>query len=108
MKLDTGIKRTVELLRAAGFDTTDSGDGKSKPEDERSFGDTPHVVIKAKEEYCMWLEARSLKDFVRSLGVEVLPIGRGDVYIEATYDPVDNSAVIVLFGLHDGMLRGET
>ena len=42
--LDPGIRETVRLLRDAGFETTDSGDGVSKPEVGRclSFG---HVFI---------------------------------------------------------------
>lgn len=41
--LDPGIAETVWLLRSCGFDTTDSGDGVSKPPDERSM-DFPHVA----------------------------------------------------------------
>jgi hypothetical protein len=41
--LDAGIRDTVRLLHECGWATSDSGDGRSKPEDERAF-DCPHVV----------------------------------------------------------------
>lgn len=40
--LDPGIREIVVQLRADGFETTDSGDGVSKPADERVF-EYPHV-----------------------------------------------------------------
>lgn len=45
-QLDPGIVDTVRLLHQHGYVTTDSGDGYSKPADERAF-DVPHVVLTA-------------------------------------------------------------
>jgi hypothetical protein len=46
--LDPGIRDTVRLLRDAGFDTTDSGDGVSKPADWYESGDAiPFAHINA-------------------------------------------------------------
>ena len=45
-KLDPGIREIVRLLRYAGFDTADSGDGISKSENDYERGyalRTPHV-----------------------------------------------------------------
>jgi hypothetical protein len=41
--LDPGIRDVVVQLRAAGFETTDSGDGVSKPKDDMCVLDHPHV-----------------------------------------------------------------
>lgn len=46
--LDPGIVATVDLLVNDGFLTTDSGDGVSKPADERQYDDLPHVVAVVK------------------------------------------------------------
>jgi hypothetical protein len=46
--LDPGIAPTVRLLREAGFETTDSGDGESKPPSWFQTGEAlpfPHVVV---------------------------------------------------------------
>lgn len=46
-ELDPGIRATVRLLREFGFETTDSGDGVSKPQDWYDSGEAipfPHVV----------------------------------------------------------------
>lgn len=43
--LDPGIRDAVRLLRDAGFETTDSGDGRTKPAMARTF-DWPHVVVR--------------------------------------------------------------
>jgi hypothetical protein len=44
-ELDPGIVDDVRLLWAAGFDPTDSGDGVSKPPEERAL-DEPHVFVR--------------------------------------------------------------
>ncbi len=49
-ELDPGIREIVRRLNAAGFETTDSGDGVSKPADWYASGEAipfPHVVIAA-------------------------------------------------------------
>ena len=43
--LDPGIRDLVVYLRSCGFETTDSGDGVSKPDDERVF-QVPHIVAR--------------------------------------------------------------
>lgn len=43
--LDPGISNAVRFLRQQGFDTVDSGDGYSKPQDERTI-EGPHVFCR--------------------------------------------------------------
>jgi hypothetical protein len=49
-QLDPGVRDLVKRLREAGFETTDSGDGVSKPVEERAF-DCLHVaaVVRAED-----------------------------------------------------------
>lgn len=42
-ELDPGIRDVVRVMREAGFDTTDSGDGVSKPKDDMCVLEYPHV-----------------------------------------------------------------
>lgn len=47
-QLDPGIRMTVKRLRDAGYETTDSGDGGSKPAEWFETGEAmpfPHVVV---------------------------------------------------------------
>lgn len=44
-RLDVGIREVVRRLVTAGFDTYDSGDGRSKPEEER-WEEVPHVRMR--------------------------------------------------------------
>jgi hypothetical protein len=48
-QLDPGIADVVIMLRNLGFNPTDSGDGRSKPDDQRDF-DVKHVA-------CSWQPA---------------------------------------------------
>ena len=42
-ELDPGIRDVVRAMRDAGFNTTDSGDGVSKPKDDMCALEYPHV-----------------------------------------------------------------
>lgn len=50
--LDPGVRRTVRWLRLLGYFTVDSGDGTSKPEEEREFN-YPHVLIMERREHLL-------------------------------------------------------
>lgn len=80
--LDPGIEELVELLRSHGFETTDSGDGVSKPEDARVF-DVPHIfaTVASKD---MVSEADRLQALLESEGYHWL--------VEATYSPDEADA----------------
>lgn len=90
-QLDPGIRDLVRRLREAGFDTTDSGDGVSKPPewyqpDERGITeafDFPHVVCKT-EPHLLFAESRRLLALL------------GDEWdVEANYHPRHGSATML-------------
>ena len=105
--LDSGIRRTVLFLRSKGFETIDSGDGKSKlgkgyVDDE--FIPLPHVfmVIRPKD---MISASDYLVDVLTLSGVEIGPIG-DEPHIQATYDPFHASSIIELYRVDDNLLFG--
>lgn len=97
-ELDPGIREVVRRLRKAGFNTTDSGDGVSKPEMECAL-DVPNVHMVFPNDWdsegAYWDTNRLLK-VVTSWGVEVKP---GD--IQLTYCPVQESSILSLFNISD-------
>lgn len=101
--LNPGIRLTVAALSAAGFETCDSGDGETHQEACDREG--PYVVIKSSV-HKLTAEAADLLLFLRHNGIEVVQIGCEGVQIQATYDPVDDTAIIDLSGIHDRLLPG--
>lgn len=99
--LDPGIRRLVVALRDADFDTTDSGDGVSKPEVGRVF-DVPHVFMVV-ESGAIVAEAQRLVETLGRLGVRVKP-----GIVQAHYDPADGVATLGVFGVNDSMLEEPT
>jgi len=102
-ELDPGIRKTVRWLNELGFETTDSGDGITKleagwPEDELIA--CPHVVIKVPPQMLV-RAARNLKTHLEYAGFCVEPTGYSNISIQASYDPTDDSAIIVLLGISD-------
>ena len=87
-ELDPGIRQVVHLLREKGFDTTDSGDGVSKPAAERLI-DRRHVFISTPVA-SMVEEADRAFDVLRRHGF-------ARAHVEATYSPNDGIAVIMVF-----------
>ena len=85
--LDPGISTLVRLLQANGFTTTDSGDGKSKPPDERAI-EFPHV-------FCVSTKDGLAKDcdlvlaLLKQQGIE-------DFTVEGNYNPEDETPVIMI------------
>ncbi len=96
--LDPGIRRLVVALREANFDTTDSGDGVSKPDVGRVF-DVPHVFMVI-EPGAIVAESQRLVETLRRLGVRVKP-----GVVQANYDPADGLATLGVFGVNDSMLK---
>jgi len=111
--LDPGIRDVVRLLHDNGFDTCDSGDGKSKfnTEGEPLLGTCdcampfPHVVANCSGALLV-AECHRLKDLLRTRGVVVEAQGPdGDsTSIQASYDPVSEVGVILLLDLDDARL----
>lgn len=88
-ELDPGIRDLVVRLNAAGFVTTDSGDGTSKPKDWFESGDAlpyPHVFCKAKAE-SMISEAHRALQLVQDAGW----------LVEVNYRANDGSAVLSIW-----------
>lgn len=100
--LDPGIRETVRRLHDAGFRTTDSGDGVSKPDMACALA-FPHVALTC-DPAVLVAEARRFHAFLLATGVNVLPPSVGPdegPWIQASYDPADNSATILLAGVDD-------
>jgi hypothetical protein len=98
-ELDPGIRETVRRLNDLGFETTDSGDGVSKPDMECAQS-VPNVAITCKGKDMCVIADRLMREVTRG-GFSVEPVGTGKVFIQATYDPADGTAVIQLIGVSD-------
>ncbi len=86
--LDVGIHDVVRLLHLAGFRTTDSGDGVSKTPGAEVIP-FPHVAIQSTPDELLGAARRALV-VLRESGLE-----RGLV-IEASFSPIDDSAVVLV------------
>lgn len=104
--LDPGIREVVRRLRAAGFDTCDSGDGKSKPKVGRNL-DEPHVFMKV-DTAEMVAEAHRLAEFVGALQLpRKFQTRKLQPIVQLTYDPRDKSANLAFIGVGDKDLPKE-
>jgi hypothetical protein len=108
-ELDPGIRDVVDLLQSWEFETTDSGDGVSKlaagwsPDEVMSV---PHVHMRVRS-VSLVEKARLLLGLLRNNGVIVGACGEGEAYIQASYDPADDSGVLSLYGLDDERLHAQ-
>jgi hypothetical protein len=95
-ELDPGIRETVRWLRQHGFNTTDSGDGVSKPADERVFSE-PHVVVICSGKDLI-TETDRLNALIaeKQLSMPNLWLDRDSFTIEGSYSPVDKLGAILL------------
>jgi hypothetical protein len=98
--LDPGIRKVVRWLRENGFHTTDSGDGVTKRDMACAF-DMPNVAMTTESKYELFDEADRLWRMLKRRLPERMHV---EIHIEASYDPMDESCVILLLRLHDGML----
>lgn len=85
--IDPDIIEIVHLLWRAGFDPCDSGDGHTKLERSDEALDFPHVFMMTERD----LLARTC-------------IHR-DFSIEASYDPLDGTAVLLLCGVTNAAIE---
>ena len=98
-EINPGILRTVAWLNAVGFETVDSGDGVTH--DFPCDRDVGFVAIMASPTTLV-SEAARLANVLQSRGVVVVPNGNDEgCTIEASYDPADGSAVIVVSRITD-------
>ena len=110
--LDPDIVDVVRLLWRAGFWPTDSGDGHTKMErlgyDASDSLAYPHVFMVC-ERHRLVDEAERLHDLLARLGVNLDrtdfgPEGVHAVSIEASYNPADGVAVLMLCGVTNAVL----
>lgn len=105
--LDPGICRTVLQLRDWGFTTTDSGDGMSKPEEERTI-DAPHVAMVVRPAENAIRECDRLAGLLTERGIPLASRGLGSLpSLEVLYEPTDGVAVMLLRGLSDADWIGD-
>ncbi len=98
--LDPGVVRLVTGLRSEGFQTTDSGDGVSKPADARAM-DVPHVFIRCDSVEHGISEARRLLLVLMDAGLNV---ERDGWDVQLSWSPLNNVAVVLLTGVSDADL----
>jgi hypothetical protein len=109
--LDPGIRKTVVWMNTLGYETTDSGDGKTKPAQGLTLEDgvrpEAHVCIPFDREDQMhwygWVDR--LMWHMRALSISVVPVGHPDgVWLQMTYDPVTGRAILDVVHLDDERL----
>lgn len=112
-EVDPGVRQLVRLLAEEGFCTCDSGDGRSKfQEDGSPLSEWDGVALIAVPHVAMTCEPTRLIDesyrlhrLMVSLGVGVQAQGMGDApSIQASFDPCDAMGLIVLLGVDDALL----
>lgn len=110
--LDPDVRDVVRMLQGQGFNTTDSGDGIAKfdadgielPDWEggTSGAGVAHVVVVV-EPADLAAEADRMADIIRAAGVVLDPLGPelDTAAIQASYDPANHIAVIILSGVRN-------
>lgn len=107
-ELNPGIVRTLEWLRKHGFETTDSGDGKT-----HQFGcdlPVPYVHMSVLPASALVDKADMLLRLLNKMGISFADDAFNDEgemigpHIEAHYSPADGLATISLFNVHDATL----
>ena len=102
-----GIRRTVAWLQGQGFETTDSGDGHSNEGMECALP-FPNVTMVCPPEK-MAVESDRLMVLLAGRGVMVEPCSPeepGPPQIQASYDPANGVAAIVMVNVDDKLLFG--
>jgi hypothetical protein len=100
-EIDPGIRKVVRFLRAAGANTTDSGDGK-KPDGL----EYPHVFIR-----CYRDDMGAFIRYLEDLGLNLSPIGvdsLGSFQVQWTEDPAEQRAAERGYSLGCLMIMGLT
>jgi hypothetical protein len=125
-ELDPGIRETVRWLRGLGYETTDSGDGQHKRPSDCYCPDgvpppsfQPCDCCQAADVYECWLPYPNVAivveppddgvQWARVLGVQLVKRGVSvtDPFgpsIQFTYNPADDTGIIMLTGVDDALL----
>lgn len=88
------MTETVRLFRILGFSVHEADEGK---EHDPPF---PYIVIDIKPADLV----SETGVVLRELGRRGIPVHDGTVWVQGIFDPVDESANIIVSGLHDGLL----
>ena len=94
--LNPGIRMLVQFLNEQGFETTDSGDGKTNVESGMECAmDVPNVHMIVRPADRIVHESRRLYDVMKDHGIALGPLGEDGIgpTIEASYSPVDNISI---------------
>lgn len=94
-EVDPGIAPLVNLLKEHGFNSTDSGDGKSKPPEHRAF-DFPHVFVMTQKDVLL-SETDRLYQLLQSHGITGFTV-------EGNYGPADDVSMIMVLGKDEAEL----
>ncbi len=102
--INPGVRNLVAALQADGWLTTDSGDGKTH--DYPCDRDEAYVIIQVLDTGALDSEAKRLVKWLECRGVQCFAINdENKPSIQASYDPVDNTAFLDLRHVVDDMLR---
>ena len=99
--LDPGIRETVRWLNDLGYNTSDSGDGVTKPAVGRVF-DFPHVVVVLQNKERIAHNADLIARALKQKGIECDGL---EVEVEGVYLAGQQSASIFVRGVNDAMLE---
>lgn len=99
-ELNPGIRRLVKMLREAGFETVDSGDGVTNVEAGMEGAlKVPHVhcVVSSK---LMVQEAHRMLSLFTDVSIDATP-----GMVQALFDPADGVATLSVYGVDDSDLE---
>jgi hypothetical protein len=107
--LNPGIRRTVAFLRANGFETIDSGDGRTHEYECDQPTAYVHMLVATPDDLIS--ETQRLYDVLGDRIVFRDPVMDGDTVtlgpmVEAHYSPRDGIATISLWHVDDALLEG--
>lgn len=109
--IDPGIRQVVKFLHdQCGLNTTDSGDGASKPMDEGNLP-FPHVFAVVEDLDKLIKACRKVATLLWEQGVQIVPtpenmgvIEPGTAIVECSFNVADGVAILQVIGLNDAGL----
>lgn len=99
LNINNGILKTVSFLNENGFQTVDSGDGKTR--DFECDLDIPYVHILIDNPDDLISESKRLVRLLNDNGIEVYQADEDGLSpsVEASYNPMDGFAIISIFNI---------
>lgn len=107
-EMNPGIRQTVKWLRDNGFQTTDSGDGKTG--DCECDHPYPYVAMTVTNPDRLISETLRLVDLLNDQGITIEAMTEENVtpVVQASYDAGDGYAVIFMANVDDAKLFGKS